>query len=130
MSTRVFVKGRTWAVGRPAAPLSRDLLPVPVQGATPWDGDVWAGPFGLSYRRIDKANFEEGWIDAATFGEWLKLPQSAVAAAARAGVLDCAVERGSQLPLFRVTDPHRALVWARKWKTEKHAERAAKAGIR
>jgi hypothetical protein len=128
MSSKLFINGRTYQT-RGARPLSRELLPLPVPGATVWDGDVWKGPHGLNYRRIDKANFEEGWIDAATFAEWLKVSQNAVGAAARAGVVDCAVERGSTIPLFRVTNPHRALVWARKLKTAVHAARAAKAGI-
>lgn len=129
MSTKFTVGGRTYVSrGNPA--LSRDILPMSVPGQPPVSGSACNGPHGLVYRLIDKANFEEGWIDAATFAEWLKLPQSSVAPAARAGIVDCAMERGSQLPLFRVTDPHRALVWARKFKTQAHAERAAKAGIR
>ena len=129
MATRITIQGRTYQT-RGVRALSRDPLPVPVQGALPWDGEVWKGPHRLAYRKIDKANFEEGWIDALTFAEWLKLPQNAVGPATRAGILDCAVERGSQLPLFRVTDPHRALVWARKFRTQVYADRAAKAGIR
>ena len=125
MSSKMTLGGRTYIFGRQRE-LTREPITLPIPGGEPENRSAWQGPYGLVYRIMDHASFEEGWIDAATFAEWFKLPLNATGAAGRAGVLDCAIVRGSQLPLFRVRDAAKAELWARRYKTSRAA---AKAGV-
>jgi hypothetical protein len=86
-----------------------DDLAVVHYTAPPARGFVVDPRFGVRFRVVDKLDSVSGWMDTATITAWLGVKYSRLMELVIAGVVDCAVERGSPVRAFRILNNEAAL---------------------
>jgi len=103
MATRLIYQGRSYDFGK-GPELSSEPLPLPLQGVVPLDPNYVDGPWGIRYRKIDRALPQLHWLTMPELMKLLGQNEAWIAGKVRDGELDAAVVRGSSIPLFRILD--------------------------
>jgi len=115
MPTIVRLRGRSVVYGGASNRVSEiplrdvDILNAPVLGYPRTQDDFVDGPWGIRYRKIDKAHKEENWMDMLSLRKLVQETEEWVAGQVQDGGLDAAMVRGSSVPLFRIRDPKKVL---------------------
>lgn len=104
MATRLILHGRTYQCSPPEVEYSSEPLGLPLQGIAQPDPNFTDGPWGLRYRRMDRALPELHWRTMPELKALLGQDEAWFAQKVRDGELDAAMVRGSSIPLFRVLD--------------------------
>jgi len=115
MPTIIHSKGRNivYNKGRVIEPLhvkDVDILNTPVFLGKPRENDSFVdGPWGIRYRKIQKAHPEDHWMDMLTLRKLVRETEEWVTGQVQDGAIDAAMVRGSTVPLFRIRDPKKVL---------------------
>lgn len=105
MSTRIIRRGSVaWQSRDWPRPLSTEELPHPVGYLQVPDSNYTKGPWGLTYRVLQKALPEGEWLTMPEMVSLLGKPDTAVVKLVKDSAVDCAMVSGSTVPLFRIRD--------------------------
>lgn len=117
MSARMIVDGRVVAATSRFNRNRYDTNPVtqrvydlpnggmPVGDAPPPPENTWTDEEGVRYRVVQRIEAHMMWVSAATIMRWYKLQYPEVMELFMRGLLDGAVEKGSQVKHYRVLNP-------------------------
>lgn len=115
MPTIVHFKGRNITYNnqpglKPLHVQDADILGTPAFLGKLRENDSFVdGPWGIRYRKIQKAHPDERWMDMPTLRKLVRETEEWVTGQVQDGAIDAAMVRGSTVPLFRIRDPKKVL---------------------